>query len=189
MNSYKSLQKVLLSIVLLTFVLAPLFSQSVYFEQSNRSRDLVQSNEESMVSFTGNFLHGVASGDPTPNSLIIWTRITPDNYGADIDVDYTVWEGPEANTPLVTSGTVSASADTDYTVKLDITGLDASKYYYYIFDVDGVQSVMGRGKTAGLPTDQDQHLRFGVVSCSNYQGGYFNAYRKLAERADLDAGY
>lgn len=187
MSNLKSLYIVLLTGISSFFLLSSVFAQTVQFEQSNRSRDLVQSGQESTLKTYGTFMHGIASGDPTPSSLIIWTRVTPDTYGDDVEVQYRVKDGPGIGADIVASGSITASDDSDYTVKLDVTGLESNTYYYYYFFTLQGATPLGRGKTAGLAADADQHLRFGIVSCSNYQGGYFNAYEKLAQRADLDA--
>jgi alkaline phosphatase D len=129
------------------------------------------------------FYHGVASGDPLPDAVIIWTRITlPDETPVQVS-----WRMAEdtlfAN--LVGSGTVTADAATDWTVQVDVDGLSPNSWYYYEFEYQGQRSIMGRTHTA--PVGGVDHLRFGVVSCSSYEHGYFNAYRSLAERNDIDA--
>ncbi|MGH9085882.1 MAG: alkaline phosphatase D family protein [Acidimicrobiales bacterium] len=130
------------------------------------------------------FLHGVASGDPTAAGVVLWTRVTPP-HGAPraASVGWRV-ASDLAMTRVVASGRVDTDADRDFTVKVDVTGLEPGTWYFFEFDALGARSVTGRTKTAPLHTS---HLRFGVVSCSNYQGGFFNAYARLAERDDLDA--
>ena len=129
------------------------------------------------------FFHGVASGDPTANSVILWTRVTPEEPGP-VEVSFTVSATLDFET-IVASGEVIATADRDYTAKVDLDGLEAGTTYYYYFSALGANSLIGRAKTT--PEGGVDHLRFGVVSCSNYEGGYFNAYGALAERNDLDA--
>jgi alkaline phosphatase D len=129
------------------------------------------------------FYHGVASGDPLEDKVIIWTRVTPDE-DATIDVTWKIATDPNL-TNIINTGITSTSADKDYTVKVDVTGLSPSTTYYYSFNALGKESITGRTRTT--PTESVDHLRFAVVSCSNYQAGYFNAYRKIAERKDLDA--
>ena len=132
------------------------------------------------------FYHGVASGDPLEDRVIIWTRVTPEVMdGNPIEVDWKMATDPNLENVLQ-SGTVQATDSADYTVKVDVTGLDAGGTYYYGFSALDKNSLTGKTKTT--PTgDQSDHLKFGVVSCSNFQGGYFNAYQRLAERRDLDA--
>lgn len=132
------------------------------------------------------FFHGVASGDPLQDRVIIWTRVTPETQtGTPVQVSWRVATDTKfAN--VVKSGTFTTNADRDYTVKVDVTGLEAGKTYYYVFNAFNKNSLVGRTKTT--PTgSQVNHLKFGVVSCSNYQAGYFNGYRRLAARNDLDA--
>ncbi|MGQ0432482.1 MAG: alkaline phosphatase D family protein [Microthrixaceae bacterium] len=130
------------------------------------------------------FLHGVASGDPTAASVILWTRVTPASGStAAVPVAWRVARDI-AMTDVVASGNASADQQHDFTVKVDATGLDPATYYFYEFETDGASSIIGRTKTA---PSSASHLRFGVVSCSNYQGGFFNVYARLAERDDLDA--
>jgi alkaline phosphatase D len=129
------------------------------------------------------FYHGVASGDPLPDAVIIWTRITlPTEEAVELQWRMAV---DTLFTNIVASGTATADASTDWTVQVDVTGLTAGQWYYYDFVHDGTHSVMGRTKTA--PAGGVEHLRFGVVSCSNYEHGLFNAYLSLAERNDIDA--
>lgn len=129
------------------------------------------------------FYHGVASGDPTPNSVIIWTRVTPEQAGP-VEVAYQVATTPDFQN-IVASGSINTSETEDYTVKVEIGGLQAGSTYYYYFSALNANSLVGRAKTT--PEGPVEHLRFGVVSCSNYEGGYFNAYGMLAQRNDIDA--
>ncbi|NJB87761.1 alkaline phosphatase D [Lewinella marina] len=132
------------------------------------------------------FYHGVASGDPLADRVIIWTRVTPDTHDErPIAVDWVVATDAELKR-VVRSGTFTTSAQRDYTVKVDVTGLSAGTTYYYGFTALGAHSLTGRTKTTPTAATVDQ-LKFGVVSCSNYQAGYFNAYGHLAARNDLDA--
>ena len=132
------------------------------------------------------FYHGVASGDPLADRVIIWTRVTPETLdGQPVEVNWTVATDPSLN-DVVRSGTFVTSEDRDYTVKVDVTGLAAGTTYFYGFRTAEGHSLTGRTKTAPTSAAVD-HLRFGVVSCSNYPVGYFNAYGHLAVRNDLDA--
>ncbi|MEL7171136.1 MAG: PhoD-like phosphatase N-terminal domain-containing protein, partial [Bacteroidota bacterium] len=134
------------------------------------------------------FFHGVASGDPLTDRVILWTRVTPDT-DAPVVVEWGIGTGFDATTGevtgLVNRGRVTTDASRDYTVKVDAKNLDAGATYYYQFRALGATSIIGRTKTA--PEGSVDQLRFAFVSCSNYQSGYFDAYAKIAERADLDA--
>jgi len=129
------------------------------------------------------FQHGVASGDPLAERVILWTRVTPASAKALVPVKYVVATDP-ALTQIVASGTVRTAAARDWTVKVDATGLQPATTYYYRFEAEGQFSPIGRTRT--LPRGNVGSLRMAVVSCSNYAYGYFNAYRRIAERADLD---
>lgn len=140
------------------------------------------------------FQHGVASGDPTPGAVIIWTRVTPtadavpgSGRGPDVAVDWIV--ATDAGlTNVVRRGTVTATAATDHTVKVDVDGLAPATTYRYGFRlVDGRSSAVATTHTAPASDADVARLRFGVVSCSNWEAGYFGAYRHLAARPDLDA--
>ena len=129
------------------------------------------------------FYHGVASFDPLPNSVLIWTRITVDNLGA-VDVSWRfATDTLFAN--VVASGTVTTDETNDYTVTTDVTGLQPNTWYYYEFNNSGRNSLIGRTKTA--PVGDVDSLRFAVVSCADYENGYYNAYKHIAQRNDIDA--
>jgi alkaline phosphatase D len=130
------------------------------------------------------FLHGVASGDPLSNAVILWTRVTPPGNGSGaVAVDFFV-ATDAGMTAMVKTGRVSTDASRDYTVKIDANGLQPNTTYYYRFGAGSVQSPVGRTKT--LPVGNAGSVRLAVVSCASLAHGYFNAYRRIAERADLD---
>ncbi|WP_224995309.1 alkaline phosphatase D family protein [Cesiribacter sp. SM1] len=132
------------------------------------------------------FYHGVASGDPLSDRVIIWTRVTPDRNGP-VNVRYLVAKDPSFQpSSIVKRGHLLTDADRDYTVKVDVDGLEPATTYYYLFSAGNANSLVGRTRTAPAHAEADQ-LRFAVVSCSNYQAGYFNAYQAIARRGDLDA--
>lgn len=130
------------------------------------------------------FYHGVASGDPTETSVVIWTRITPEQPVSNVPCAYFVSTDTSFSS-IVSSGTTSASEDHDYTVKVEVGGLEPGMVYYYYFQALGANSLIGRARTT--PNGSVDHLRFAVVSCSNYEGGFFNVYEAIAQRNDLDA--
>jgi alkaline phosphatase D len=129
------------------------------------------------------FYLGVASGDPLTDRVIIWTRVTPDQPD-DVTVQWRVATDTGLQN-IVASGSVSTNSNSDYTVKVDASGLQPASVYYYAFTYQGLSSLIGRTRT--LSAGEQPQARFAVVSCSNYPTGYFNAYRKIAERNDLDA--
>ncbi|HEU4513734.1 MAG TPA: alkaline phosphatase D family protein [Nocardioidaceae bacterium] len=139
------------------------------------------------------FEHGVASGDPHPTSVVLWTRVTPTPEASPGS-----GKGPRASvrwqvatdrrfTDIVTEGAFTTGPRRDHTVKLEATGLRPRTTYYYRFLYKGSASRVGRTRTAPAANAGPRNLRFGVVSCSNLPGGYFSAYRHLARRDDLDA--
>lgn len=127
------------------------------------------------------FAHGVASGDPDAQSVVLWTRITTD--AATLPVTAEVATDPTFAKPVWTQRTETSAAQ-DHTVKVIPTGLVPGSTYYYRFIAAGSPSPVGRTKT--LPTQADA-AKFAVVSCSNYPFGYFNAYDHIARADDLDA--
>ncbi|HEX7275765.1 MAG TPA: alkaline phosphatase D family protein [Acidimicrobiales bacterium] len=130
------------------------------------------------------FRHGVASGDPLPHSVLLWTRWTPSEDGA-VAVTWTVATDAELH-HVVAEGTVTTGPDADYTVKVDVGGLDPATTHWYRFDgPDGDRSPIGRTRTAPPAGAAVAHLRLGLVSCASYAGGWFHAYRNLARR-DVD---
>lgn len=130
------------------------------------------------------FYHGVASGDPLPDAVIIWTRVTPGEPMESIEVQWRVSRDTTFNN-IVASGVFVTNEDRDYTVKVDVTGLEPNTWYYYEFSALERNSLIGRTKTA--PVGGVDQLRFATVSCSNYPAGYFNAYQKIVDRNDVDA--
>ncbi|MEM1124851.1 MAG: alkaline phosphatase D family protein, partial [Bacteroidota bacterium] len=129
------------------------------------------------------FYHGVASGDPLATSVILWTRVTPKSVGS-VKVKWTVGTDKDLKT-IVQSGTITTDATRDYTVKVDANNLLPNTVYYFQFETDGRPSIIGRTKTAAQSGMDEVNLA--VVSCSNYEAGYYNAFARIAERDDLDA--
>jgi alkaline phosphatase D len=133
----------------------------------------------------GVFAHGVASGDPLRDRVILWTRVTPrSNVRSTVPVRWKIAWDP-AMRHVVDSGEVLTHAGRDFTVKVDARGLDPGKTYYYRFQAQGRKSPIGRTRT--LPREGVNNIRLAVASCSNYPFGFFNAYAAIARRADLDA--
>ncbi|MEZ5008227.1 MAG: alkaline phosphatase D family protein [Chitinophagales bacterium] len=130
------------------------------------------------------FYHGVASGDPTPNNVIIWTRIT-----TDLNEVAGVWRIATDSffTQNTHTGTFSTSAARDFTVKIDVGGLLPNTNYYYDFQAIGARSLIGRTKTA--PANATDQYRIVFVSCSDMNTGFYNVYERIKERNDFDAIY
>jgi alkaline phosphatase D len=139
------------------------------------------------------FLHGLASGDPLPDGILLWTRVTPtaeappgSGLGPDTEVSWTV-ATDRALTNIVAKGSLTATAASDHTVKADIRGLAPATDYWFRFSAGGTDSPVARTRTAPATDAAVSNLRFGVVSCANWEAGHFSAYRHLAARGDLDA--
>ncbi|MDG4766093.1 alkaline phosphatase D family protein [Solwaraspora sp. WMMD406] len=138
------------------------------------------------------FRHGVASGDPTPDGVLLWTRVTPTDDatpgsgdGPDVTLTWQVATDPDF-TVLAAAGTIATGASRDHTVKVDCVGLAPGTTYWYRFGYQGQWSPVGRTTTAPAATADVDELRVGVVSCANWEAGHFAAYRHLARRTDLD---
>lgn len=129
------------------------------------------------------FYHGVASGDPLPTSVLLWTRVTLDVPLDTLQLHWIIAKDT-ALTQIVNSGTAGVGPYRDYTVKVDATQLQPNSWYYYQFDYQGHKSIIGRTRT--LPQGHVEHLRFAVMSCADYQNGYYHAYRDMAQRNTVD---
>ncbi len=135
----------------------------------------------------GMFAHGVASGDPGPDSVVIWTRVSHDAQAAPGATATVIWEmaADEAFANLLARGETITGASRDWTVKTLLTNLEPGKIYYYRFRIGDAHSPVGRART--LPAGAIDRARFAVLSCSNYPFGYFNVYDQIARRDDFDA--
>ncbi len=128
------------------------------------------------------FYHGVASGDPTPEAVILWTKLTPDT-----DLPALIgWEISKDSlfSTILQQGSATTDESRNWSITVDVTGLEFNTFYFYRFDYQGKKSMVGRTKTA--PIGDVQQMKIAVVSCSNFEAGYFNAYAMLAQRTDID---
>lgn len=154
------------------------------------SRITVSPDERAAYPGTVNFIHGVASGDPLPDSVIIWTRVTPDAAfpNRPVPVSYGVFEDEAMEKP-VKYDQGYALPERDYTVKVNVTGLQPDTEYYFRFVAKlasgDIGSPLGRTKTTA--PSGDAAVRFAVISCSNYPFGRFHVYRDIANADPLDA--
>lgn len=135
------------------------------------------------------FDHGVASGDPLHDRVILWTRVTPSNWEHDVSVKWKVARDVKMRR-VVAKGRVKTNILRDFTVKIDVDGLDPGQTYYYQFtasgfSASGAHSMIGRTRT--LPLTNAQAARVAVASCANLPMGLFNVYALIARRTDLDA--
>ena len=131
------------------------------------------------------FYYGVASGDPTQDKVIIWTKVfVKDSTVPPVALKWQMAEDSSFKT-IVNSGETSCNSKRDFTTQVDVTGLQVGHHYFYRFTTtDGKYSQVGRAQT--LPPDSVKHFKLALVSCSSVWSGYFNAYARIAERDDID---
>ena len=177
-----------------------------------RRHSLAKRDDQGWDSSALNFTHGVASGDPYPSSVILWTRIAPHMASdiSNITVEGTVpfyshetdqyikssahpicldWKvaSDEKLGSMVASGQAFTTSDIDFTVKVEADGLQPFTTYYYQFSVCDTNNVSPVGRTKTAPTeDSEQPIGLAVYSCSNYPNGYFNAYGNMARKDQID---
>lgn len=135
------------------------------------------SDEESSEA-QADFLHGVASGDPLQDKVILWTRLTPVDLSARLKVTWEIATDDQFKLNLKT-GVVQTTKTDDFTVKVDATGLQTDTIYYYRFHFGNKTSPVGQTKTLPVSTNK---VSFAVCSCSNYPAGYFYVYREIAKQ-------
>lgn len=136
------------------------------------------------------FTLGIASGDPWPNSVVLWTRLAPDplNGGGMPAKSVPVrWEvaTDERMQRVIASGTATATAEFGHSVHVEVNGLQPSRWYWYRFSVDAGSSPVGRTRTAPAANAQNDRFNFAFASCQHYETGYYTAYKYMAEE-DLD---
>lgn len=130
------------------------------------------------------FTHAVASGEPGPDSMLLWTRYVPAGSGDVVRLDVQVASDRDF-AKVVAGGSVRTGAYRDWTAKITVDGLQPGRGYWYRFVApDGSFSPVGRTKT--LPVGPVGRFGLGVFSCSNLPMGWFNAYGHAAARPDLD---
>jgi alkaline phosphatase D len=130
------------------------------------------------------FNHGVASGDPLSDRVILWTRVTPEKPGP-VAVNLEISSNKDF-TSVVFSKTLRTNSLSDYTIKYDFSIkniLDSGDTFFYRFNSQGSMSDVGKTKT--LATEINK-IKLGVFSCSNFPAGFFNAYQAAAEKSELD---
>ncbi|TMR92978.1 alkaline phosphatase [Nonomuraea basaltis] len=134
------------------------------------------------------FTLGVASGDPSSDGFVLWTRLavsplSGDGRGGmparDVEVDWQVSTDERFST-IVKSGTATARARDAHSVHVELNGLEPGRDYFYRFRSEGRLSPAGRTRTT--PTGETTPLTFAVAACAHYEHGYYTAYRRLAEQ-------
>jgi alkaline phosphatase D len=137
------------------------------------------------------FTLGVASGEPQPNSVVLWTRLAPEPLTTDGGM-------PQQNVPvrwqvaldekmqyIVRSGTAIATPEFAHSVHVEVQGLQPHRWYWYQFRVGNEVSQIGRTRTAPAPSALLNQLNFAFVTCQKWEDGFYSAYRNLADE-DLD---
>lgn len=159
--------------IVLVFLAA---SQSVYGQLYDQTLEALLVNNDF-------FPFGVASGDPRPNQVVLWTKLFPAELGNTYSVNWEV-ATDTLLTQIVAQGVLQTDSSSAFTAIVEPNELAPATTYFYRFSANGAYSVIGRTRTA--PESPDA-LRFAVVSCANYLDRYFNGYALIANRADLDA--
>jgi len=145
---------------------------------------------------TPGFYHAVASGDPLPDAVIIWTRYTPRLATDEIDLEFRMAEidpaiamesllDPSAN-PNMKRGVVRVVPNSDWIAKLDVTGLKSNTQYVYAFHDGTVGSEVGLTRTAPAPDQDVQELRYAVFTCAQFWDSFFHGYDIASTIEDLD---
>jgi len=134
------------------------------------------------------FSAGVASGDPSPRGIVLWTRLMPDSnreedwQNESVVVDWQI-ATDEGMKRVVQSGRITARPEYGHSVHVEVRGLERGRWYWYRFRAGSATSEIGRTKTA--PAGPADRLRFAFASCQNFQQGYYTAYQNLVKE-DLD---
>jgi alkaline phosphatase D len=149
-----------------------LIGQSYYCPEINQ---IISSNPSA-------FPFGVASGDPQANSVIIWTAINPFKIGSSNLVEWEIAKD-EKFISIIQKKNLEIQNSSGYTVKINVGELESGTRYYYRFKYNNQYSPTGITKTLDLNPGK---IKLAVVSCSNFEWGYFNAYKSISEIEDLD---
>ena len=133
------------------------------------------------------FSLGVASGDPSPDGFVIWTRLAPvpldPHGGMPIEPVPATWEvaSDEGFRSIVARGSAVARPELAHSIHVEVAGLKPDRPYFYRFEAGGERSPVGRARTFPVTASSPQRLRFGMAGCQDYQAGYYTAYRHLAD--------
>lgn len=157
------------------------------FWMSGKSWGIVRNN----VSLLDNpFTLGVASGDPSSDGFVLWTRLAPQPIqggGMPQENIEVTWEllSDEDKVNVVKSGTFVATPEMAHAVHIELSGLEADRWYRYRFHAAGYTSPIGRTRTFPAADVMPERMRMAFASCQHYETGFYNAYEHMA-KADLD---
>jgi alkaline phosphatase D len=138
----------------------------------------------------GPFGLGIASGDPLPDAVVLWTRLVRDPLDAasmgvrTVPVEWELSADPQFDRP-VRRGLALARPELAHSVHVDVGGLEPAREYFYRFRVGRYLSPTGRTRTAPAPWADPRSLRLAIVNCQDFQNGYWPAYWGVAEE-DVD---
>lgn len=136
------------------------------------------------------FTLGVASGDPSPDGMVLWTRLAVDplNGGGmprqPVQVEWQI-AADDRMSRVIRSGRVTASPEVAHTVHVELSGLAPDRWYWYQFRAGNEVSAIGRTRTFPRAQAQVDRMRFAIASCQHYEQGYYTAYEHMAKE-DLD---
>src|SRR5690606_20184814 len=124
---------------------------------------------------------GVASGDPTADGVVLWTRLAPrpiEGGGMPSEPMEVRWQVAEDEqfSKVVRKGTTVATPDWAHSVHVEVEGLAPDRWYWYQFEAGGEVSPKGRTRTMPAADQTPEALRFAFASCQHYETGYYTAY-------------
>ena len=156
------------------------------------TRSLAQVPGRAIALGVNPFTLGIASGDPSADGVVLWTRLAPHPEqpagGLGVDPVAVQWElaHDEGMRHTVQKGTVAALPELGHSVHVEVNGLRPGARYFYRFHTAGATSPVGRTKTAPAAAAMSDNLRFAFASCQHYEYGFYGAHRDMAAQ-DLDA--
>ena len=141
-------------------------------------------------SWANPFTLGVASGDPTSDGVVLWTRLAPyplngGDLGISEDIDLTIEISTDASFSSITTLQAVAEARYAHSAHVEVTDLQPSNTYYYRFKA-GKYSASGKTKTAPAKSSIPSAVNLAVLNCADWRQGFFGVYKRIAEDADLD---
>ena len=144
---------------------------------------LLSAGVQAAIKLTGSpqrlrFPQGVASGDPQPDGVMLWTRAEPESLSDTVALSLQVAQVPDFS-DLVLQAALSTDKNSDYTLRVFVDNLSPARTYYYRFlGEDGSRSETGRTRTAPLP-DTEAPVKVALASCQNYESGYYGSWARM----------